>query len=290
MSRKKIAVTGATGQLGRELKKLSAADLHRDYTFLNRSVLPLENLGALRDYFSANEFDYCINCGAYTAVDKAEADSGNAFVINGEAPGIIAAALADYHGTMIQLSTDYVFDGSSETPLTENGITAPLNVYGASKLQGEKEALANNAQTLVIRTSWVYSEYGHNFVKTMMRLMKEKTSIQVVDDQEGSPTYAGDLAAAILKIIASGKIIPGIYHYSNEGKASWFDFATAIKKETGSACIVQPVGSAHYPTPAKRPRYSLLDKSKIKKNYGLTIPGWQESLSHCIDALKSGQV
>jgi len=222
-------------------------------------------------------------------VDKAEADSGNAFVINGEAPGVIAAALADYHGTMIQLSTDYVFDGSSEIPLTENGPTAPLNVYGASKLQGEKESLANNAQTLVIRTSWVYSEYGHNFVKTMMRLMKEKTSIQVVDDQEGSPTYAGDLAAAILKIIASGKIIPGIYHYSNEGKASWFDFATAIKKETGSACIVQPVGSSNYPTPAKRPRYSLLDKSKIKKNYGLTIPAWQESLFHCIDALKSGQ-
>ncbi|MEO6961814.1 MAG: dTDP-4-dehydrorhamnose reductase, partial [Puia sp.] len=210
--------------------------------------------------------------------------------INGEAPGILARLLAQQGGKLIQLSTDYVFDGQSDKALDESAPTRPVNIYGASKLKGEQAAMTNNPDTLVIRTSWLYSAFGNNFVKTMIRLMKTKESIQVVSDQLGSPTYAADLARAILEILSAEKFIPGIYHYSNTGETSWFGFAEEIKKITGSICTIVPVASSGYPTAAKRPAYSLLDKSKIKRDYALSIPEWKTSLAHCLDILLKSEM
>jgi dTDP-4-dehydrorhamnose reductase len=219
-------------------------------------------------------------------VDKAETEKEKAFAINATAAGYIAGLLAEKKIPLIQISTDYVFDGNSANPLTEMAITDPINIYGASKREGEKLIIQNNPLSIIIRTSWLYSAFGNNFVKTMIRLMKEKTTIQVVNDQKGSPTYAGDLAAAILKIIDGDHFKTGIYHYSNEGETTWFEFAMEIKRLTGSTCEVLPVSSSGYPTPARRPAYSLMDKSKIRRDYGLHIPDWKASLAICIDLLK----
>lgn len=203
-------------------------------------------------------------------------------MINAEAAGVLATVCKEYHTKFIHLSTDYVFDGLGTTPYKENGITNPQNVYGASKLEGEKLAVQFDPRTVIIRTSWLYSTFGKNFVKTMLRLMAEKNEISIVNDQTGSPTYAADLARALLQVIASGKWKPGTYHYSNEGAITWFDFAVAIKEMTNSKCSIRPIPTAGYETPAKRPVYSVLDTSKITAVYGIQIKYWKDSLRECL--------
>jgi dTDP-4-dehydrorhamnose reductase len=286
MGNKKILVTGANGQLGRELQTLAVSFPTLDFTFTDRSLLPVGDAARVKAFFALYPTDFCINCAAYTAVDKAETEKEEAFRINGQAVGVLAAACRDTGARLIHISTDYVFDGLSATPLKENDPTGPISVYGASKLEGEimaRTLLPNDS--LIIRTSWVYSEFGNNFVKTMLRLMKERPSINVVSDQVGSPTYAADLAAAIAQIIVAPSFVPGIYNYSNEGQISWYEFALAIRDLSGSSCAVHPIPTTQYPTPAKRPAYSLLDKSLIRATYGVGIPKWQDSLVICLQRL-----
>jgi len=284
--KKRILVTGANGQLGQELQVLAATYPSFSFVFADRGLLPVDDPDRIAAFFQTNPPDWCINCAAYTAVDKAESEREAAFRINGDAPGWLAAACRSAGALFIHVSTDYVFDGSSSTPLKEDDKTAPINTYGASKLKGEENALREYPDgALVIRTSWVYSEFGNNFVRTMIRLMTERPAISVVDDQIGSPTYAADLAAAILRIVSGDRWVPGIYNYSNEGEISWYDFALAIRGLIGSNCQVSPIPSVRYPTPARRPHYSLLDKGLIKKTYGLSVPAWRESLETCISHL-----
>jgi dTDP-4-dehydrorhamnose reductase len=285
MEREKILITGANGQLGNELRVASAAYPQYDFVFLSREDLPLHDPERFGAIFEAHRPSCCIHCAAYTAVDKAETEKDLAFLINGEAVGLLAAACRSYHTRLVHISTDYVFDGQSATPLREGDPTGPVNIYGASKLLGEELALRENPATVILRTSWVYSSFGHNFVKTMIRLMREKESIRVIDDQIGSPTYAADLAGAILAIVSGGIFVPGIYHYSNEGQISWYEFALAIREKTGSTCRIEPIPSSEYPTPARRPHYSLLNKSLIKNTYGLSIPDWSSSLEVCLQKL-----
>jgi len=279
----KILVTGANGQLGRELQVLATSFAALDFLFFDRAALSIADPDAINTFFARERPAYCINCAAYTAVDKAESEKESAYLINGDAVGYLAAACHNTGARLIHISTDYVFDGHSATPLKEGDPTGPVSVYGASKLEGERQALQHHPEgTLIIRTSWVYSEFGNNFVRTMIRLMKERPSINVVSDQVGSPTYAADLAAAILHIINAPSFIPGLYHYSNEGRISWYEFALAIREGIGSTCEVHPISTDQYPTPAKRPRFSLLDKSLIRSTYHLTIPEWRPSLVTCI--------
>jgi dTDP-4-dehydrorhamnose reductase len=282
MDKTKIIVTGANGQLGRELQAAAPGFPGADIVFLSRADLPIEKMACTDRLFRDLQPAWCINCAAYTAVDKAESEKEEAFRVNGQAVGQLAAMCKSIHARLLHISTDYVFDGHSATPLKEGDPTGPLNVYGESKLLGEQLAMEHNDATVIIRTSWVYSCFGSNFVKTMLRLMREKDSLRVVDDQIGSPTYAADLADAILHIITGSVFVPGIYHYSNLGQISWYEFALAIKDLTGSACRVDPVPASQYPTPARRPHYSLLDKSLIQKTYGLTIPAWKDSLAKCL--------
>jgi dTDP-4-dehydrorhamnose reductase len=282
----RVAVTGSNGQLGKELARIADSHPRLQFTFLSRETFSLEEPKKIKTWLEQNLADIFIHCAAYTAVDKAESEKEKVFQVNAVAPGLIASLLSKNKTKLIYLSTDYVFDGTSSIPLTELAATNPINLYGASKLEGERLVIQNNPFTQIIRTSWLYSAQGNNFVKTMMRLMKERESVSVVQDQKGSPTYAGDLAEAIIQMLESDHFIPGIYHYSNEGQTNWFEFAVEIKKLSGSACNILPVPSSGYPTPAKRPAYSLMDKSKIKKDYGLNIPDWQTSLAICIDLLK----
>ena len=231
--------------------------------------------------------DYLINCAAYTAVDKAETDKELAFAINADAVKYLAQACTDSGVKFIHISTDYVFNGNGKEPYKENDALSPINVYGESKLKGEKEAIAGNRDVIIIRTAWVYSAYGSNFVKTMLRLMKSKREINVVADQVGSPTYAHDLAEAILQIISSGKWVEGIYHFTNNGVISWFDFANEIKNLTSLDCKVNPIPTEKYPTPAKRPKYSVLDKTKIQQTFGIKLKDWKESLKKCLSKMPS---
>jgi len=278
-----VIVTGANGQLGRELQVLAKTLPQYDFIFADRSQLPIEDQRQVDAFFATHQPAWCINCAAYTAVDKAESDKDAAFRINGDAPGYLAAACHRHSARLIHISTDYVFDGNSAVPLKESDPTGPINIYGASKLAGEQKAMENNpGATVVIRTAWVYSQFGNNFVKTMIRLMKERPAINVVDDQLGSPTYAADLAAAIVGIIAYPRFTPGIYHYSNEGQITWYQFALAIRERIGSACTVNPIPSSQFPTPAKRPHYSLLDKTLIRNTYQLAIPAWETGLETCL--------
>jgi dTDP-4-dehydrorhamnose reductase len=282
----RIAITGSNGQMGRELARIAPDYPSHQFTFLTRGTFPLDEPDKMENWLSLHPVDIFIHCAAYTAVDKAESEQEKAFRVNAKAPGLIASLLAEKKSRLIYLSTDYVFDGRSSVPLTEEAATHPVNIYGASKLEGEHLVLLNNPLTQVIRTSWLYSAYGNNFVKTMIRLMKERESVQVVRDQAGSPTYAGDLAGAIMYILESDHFIPGIYHYSNEGETNWYEFALEIKRLTGSMCDVLPVPSDGFPTAAKRPAYSLMNKSKIKQLYGLDIPEWQTSLASCVELIK----
>ena len=280
-----ILVTGSNGQLGKELQQLAVVYPQYKFVFASREDLKLHHFPLVENFFLATKPQYCINCAAYTAVDKAESEKDMAMLVNGEAVGHLAAICKKYQTKLIHISTDYVFDGESETPYKEDDTTNPKNVYGASKLLGEQLCMKENADSIIIRTSWVYSSFGHNFVKTMMRLMSERNEINVVSDQIGSPTYAADLAKTILDIIASGKWESGIYHYSNEGKISWYEFAVAIKELTGSNCSINPIPTSAYPTPAKRPHYSLLDKERIKAVFQITVPPWKSSLQRCIAAI-----
>ena len=281
---KKILVTGAGGQLGRELRTLAGQS--PEFIFADRDTLPVDDPAGIAKAFAAHRPAYCINCAAYTAVDKAESDKETAYRINGDGPGYLADACREYNARLIHISTDYVFPGDSAIPLKENDPTGPVNTYGASKLEGERQCLEKYPQgSVIIRTAWVYSEFGNNFVKTMIRLMKERPAINVVNDQIGSPTYAADLAAAILAIVSAGKFTPGIYHYSNEGSISWYQFALAIRDKIGSVCTVNPIPTSSYPTPAARPQYSLLDKTHIRQIYNLTIPNWEASLDTCLSRL-----
>ena len=290
MDKPVILVTGSNGQLGKELKEI--ADNYSQYVFVfaSREDLKLHHFGLVENFFIATKPQYCINCAAYTAVDKAESEQDMAMLVNGEAVGNLAAICKKYQTKFIHISTDYVFDGESETPYKEEDATGPINTYGKSKLLGEQLCMKEDADAIIIRTSWVYSSFGHNFVKTMMRLMNERNELNVVSDQIGSPTYAADLADTILTIINNCQLsivnwLPGIYHYSNEGKISWFEFAQTIKVLIGSKTIVHPILTAEYPTPARRPHYSLLNKEKIKSVYHISVPDWKDSLASCVDLL-----
>lgn len=284
-----ILVTGFNGQLGNEIKVLSKKNSSYKFLFVSRAELSIENKEALQKYFSEHSINYCINCAAYTAVDKAESEKEIAFLINADAVGWLATICLQYQTKLIHISTDYVYDGRVHVPLKEENAVGPVNVYGSSKLKGEKLALNNNPSALIIRTSWVYSSFGNNFVKTMLRLFREKEEINVINDQTGSPTYAADLAFVIMEFIEKfqqGETFSGIVNYSNSGITNWYEFAKEIKLLVNSNCRINPISTYSYPTPAKRPLYSVLDTSKIKNLLQLEIPSWQESLKKCIDILE----
>jgi dTDP-4-dehydrorhamnose reductase len=286
----KILVTGSNGQLGKELKKTAASFPQFDFIFLSKEDLPIHHFEMVRHYFNTYQPDYCINCAAYTAVDRAEQEKDRAFQINGEAAGVLAAVCKEHHTKLIHISTDYVFDGTATVPYKEDSPTNPQSVYGESKLEGEKQVIQFNPESIIIRTSWVYSEYGKNFVKTMLKLIKEKSEISVVDDQVGSPTYAADLADVILQIIIfniqhSTLNIQGVYHFSNNGIISWYDFAVAIKELTNSNCKINPIVTSQYPTPAKRPAYSVLNNAKIQQSFGVNLKDWKFSLAVCLQRI-----
>ncbi len=283
-----ILVTGANGQLGNELQNIALQFPAHSFLFATREELPVDDFEATAKYFSAHAIGYCINCAAYTAVDKAEAEKDRAFLMNAGATGNLANVCKLHNVQLIHISTDYVFDGTSKQPYKETDQPCPVGVYGESKLKGEELALQNNPFTIIIRTAWLYSSFKNNFVKTMLRLMKEKDSVNVVNDQFGCPTYAADLAEAIMQIISSGKSKenPGIYHFTNAGITNWYEFASAIKELTHSHCNVNPIPTSQYPTPAKRPQYSVLDTSKIKQTFNLIIPGWEDSLQRCLQLLR----
>jgi len=281
---RKIFVSGSNGQLGSELQEIARQFKEFQFVFFSRAELSITDRAALEKMFILHRPSYFINCAAYTAVDKAEKEKEIAEEINGHAVGAIATLCSQYDCRLIHISTDYVFNGKASTPLKEDDPVDPVNAYGDSKLMGERLAM-QHTDAVIIRTSWVYSKYGNNFVKTMKRLMGEKESISVVHDQVGSPTYAADLATAIMEIITSGKWEPGIYNYSNSGVISWFDFANEIKKQLHSKCEVCPIPTSQFPTPAKRPAYSVLDKEKIQSVYNIKAREWKESLKECIDKL-----
>ena len=284
---KTILVTGANGQLGSEMQVITIAYPNYNFLFVTKDKLAIDDEEAVKQYFRDHKIDYCVNCAAYTAVDKAETEMEKALLINGTAVGNLAAICKLNNTQFIHISTDYVFDGTATSPYKEDNVVSPVNSYGATKLKGEELALQNNPASIIIRTSWVYSSFGNNFVKTMLRLMKEKEQISVVSDQVGCPTYAADLAAAIMQIITikNAEEKAGIYNYSNTGVINWHQFAVAIKELSGSKCLVNPIPSSQYPTPAKRPAYSVLDTSKIQKNFNILIPEWKDSLQKCLALL-----
>jgi dTDP-4-dehydrorhamnose reductase len=284
--KKNIIVVGGSGQLGQCLKEVvSSSKQVFNFEFLSRTELDCVNQEQTEAVFERYQPVYCINCAAYTAVDNAEEDQVNAFEINQLAVKQLAENCLKYGTTLIHISTDFVFDGSSSFPLTETLPTSPVNVYGLSKLKGEQEIEAVMREYYIIRTSWLYSEKANNFVKTMLRLSESRNELTVIYDQVGTPTYAMDLAAVILKIIANDPKLYGLYHYSNEGVASWYDFAKAVFELAEVNMKVLPVPSSAFVTKAKRPHYSVLDKTKIKAAFGIEIPYWRESLNRCIQNL-----
>ena len=280
-----ILITGCNGQLGNEMQLLEKENPQHQYFNTDVAQLDITNPKAIEEFVNNNAIDIIVNCAAFTAVDKAESSQELCHLLNAKAPEYLAAAVAKRGGYLVQVSTDYVFDGTNHTPYTEDEATCPNSVYGSTKLEGEKLAMAACANTMIIRTAWLYSTFGNNFVKTMIRLGQEKPELGVIFDQIGTPTYAGDLAAAIMAAINHG-IVPGIYHFSNEGVISWYDFTKAIHRIAGiTSCHVKPLHTAEYPTPAARPHYSVLDKTKIKQTYGIEIPYWEESLEKCVAKL-----
>ncbi len=286
--RKTILVTGANGQLGSEIRELVTAYSQFNFLLTNRETLSIAESDNLKSFFEKQQIDYCINCAAYTLVDKAEEEPEKAFLINADGAGNLALACRDHQTKLIHISTDYVYDGSRHEPLKEDDAVSPLNVYGWSKLKGEELILNHCPSSLVLRTSWVYSSFGNNFVKTILRLCKERDRLNVIDDQYGSPTYAADLAAVIMKFIEEAEVskdYSGIANYCNHGATTWYDFALAIKSLSNSSCEVSPISSNQYKTAAKRPAYSILDTSKIKGMLDLDIPSWKDSLSNCLKKL-----
>ncbi len=278
-----ILITGANGQLGRCLQLFEVH--YGGYSFLpmGREHLPLHDFALVDKVVESLKPSVIINAAAYTAVDKAEEDIETANLINGYAVGNLAASAKRTGAAFIHVSTDYVFDGKASMPYTENFPVNPVNAYGQSKLLGEQLAQQENPEAIIVRTSWVYSQFGSNFVKTMIRLMSNRDSIGVVNDQHGSPTYAVDLAEALLQVATfeSGPL-PGIYHFSNKGNITWYDFAIGVKREKNFSCEVKPISTGEFPTPAKRPFYSVLDCSKIQNTVGIRIKDWQPRLKHCL--------
>lgn len=281
----KILVTGAYGQLGNALQRELAGDNNIEAIFTDADSLDITDPTALDRFFEDNPVEIIVNCAAYTAVDKAESDDLKAAAINTAAVGNLGQVASKYGIKVIHISTDYVFSGESFRPYKENDEPYPQSIYGRTKLEGEGLLTSFCKDTIIIRTAWLYSEFGNNFVKTMLRLSGERDEINVVSDQIGSPTYAGDLASAIHTIISDKNWQPGIYHFTNEGVASWYDFTKAIFEIAGKSTRVNPIPTAQYPTPAKRPLYSVLSKNKIKQNYGITIPYWRDSLAECLKKL-----
>jgi len=283
---KQILVTGCKGQLGNEIQLLApkyAETCH--FFFTDKEELDITNRKAVYAFIEQNHISIVINCAAFTAVDKAEDNAELCDLLNHVAPGYLAEAVASVGGSMIQVSTDYVFDGTGCTPYKEDDATNPQTVYGRTKLAGEESVIRSCAGSMVIRTAWLYSTFGNNFVKTMIRLGKERDALGVVFDQIGSPTYARDLARSIMQIVDKG-IIPGVYHFTNEGVCSWYDFTRAIHRLEGiDSCKVNPIHTEDYPVPAQRPHYSVLDKSKIKETFGIDIRWWEDALKECIKEL-----
>ncbi len=280
-----ILITGCNGQLGNEIQLLQAQ--YAQHTWFNTDVneLDITDKAAIERFVETNEIDGIVNCAAYTAVDKAESDPQLARKLNADAPAFLAEAVAKRGGWMVQVSTDYVFNGTKHTPYVETDEPCPNSVYGQTKLEGEQAVSKLCPNAMIIRTAWLYSEFGNNFVKTMIRLGREREQLGVIFDQVGTPTYAHDLATAIMTAIDKG-IKPGVYHFSNEGVTSWYDFTKSIHRLSGiNTCQVSPLHTAEYPTPASRPAYSVLDKTKIKAAYGIEIPHWEESLAKCIAKL-----
>lgn len=278
----KILVTGANGQLGKSIRKVFSGDPTLEVIYTDVAELDITDREEVDHFIRENKLDFIINCAAYTAVDKAEKDDLRAAAINTGAVGNIAQAAARHKVKVIHISTDYVFNGENYRPYEENDEPYPRSIYGRTKLEGEGILTSFCTNSLIIRTAWLYSEFGGNFVASMLRLASERPSLNVVSDQIGSPTYAGDLAEAIHHIIKHDKWLPGIYHYTNEGVASWFDFSKAIFEIAGKKVEVNPIPSSQYPTPAKRPLYSVLGKMKIKNTYGVKIPYWRDSLKKCL--------
>ena len=281
----KILITGCNGQLGNEMQLLEKENPQHTYFNTDVAELDITSKEAIEAFVSENDIDGIANCAASTAVDKAEENQELCHLLNAVAPGYLAEAVGKRGGWMIQISTDYVFDGTNHTPYVETDPVCPNSVYGSTKLDGEKAVMAACEQSMIIRTAWLYSTFGNNFVKTMIRLGKEKPELGVIFDQIGTPTYARDLAVAIFAAINQG-VKPGLYHFSNEGVISWYDFTKAIHRIAGiTTCHVRPLHTEEYPTPAARPHYSVLDKTKIKQTYGLEIPYWEESLTECVRQL-----
>ena len=280
-----ILITGCNGQLGSEIRLLE--NNYPQYTFFNtdKDELDITNQLAVNDFINRHEIDGVVNCAAYTAVDKAETNQKLCTALNTEAPAYLAAAIDKRGGWIVQISTDYVFNGKKFTPYVETDTPCPDSVYGSTKLAGEFGVGKFCKRAMIIRTAWLYSTFGNNFVKTMLRLGSEREEIGVVFDQIGTPTYAHDLAVTILTAVENG-VKPGVYHYSNEGVCSWYDFTKTIHRIAGiTSCHVKPLHTAEYPTAAKRPAYSVLDKTKIKETYGMEIPYWEDSLAKCIKSL-----
>ena len=281
-----ILITGANGQLGNELRILSESYQRHTYFFTDIDELDITDEKSVFLFIRENNIKMVINAAAYTAVDNAEDNHKQSHAINSIAPRTLARAIQNRGGFMIHISTDYVFDGTKYKPYNENDLTSPASIYGATKLAGEDNVLENCRKSVIIRTSWLYSSFGNNFVKTMIRLGKERDKLGVVIDQIGSPTYAHDLAQVIFDIIEKG-FVRGIFHFANEGLCSWYDFAVTVHRLAGiTGCKVNPILTRDYPTKAKRPLYSVLDKTKIKETYDIEIPHWEESLIKCIEKLK----
>lgn len=282
-----ILITGANGQLGNEIKELSPLYKNLNFTFTDIGELDITNYQALGKFFSKNKFDCIINCASYTAVDKAESEKEQAVLLNSTAVKYLAEYVSKLNALFVHISTDYVFDGRNFKPYLESDLTNPKSIYGKTKLDGEVEVIFNSQKAIIFRTSWLYSSFGNNFVKTIMKAAKEKGSLNVVNDQIGNPTYAKDLAKVILDILPQYK--PNskfeIFNFSNEGVASWYDFAKEITEIAGIKCSITPVETKDYHTPAVRPLYSVLNKTKIKKQFGISIPYWKDSLKECIEKL-----
>ncbi len=285
----RILVTGANGQLGKEMHAILEQKCPGNTIYTDIDTLDITDRQALDDFIKENQITHIVNCAAFTAVDKAEAEQNLCYRINADAVQNLAMAAMNHNAKIIHISTDYVFDGTAYRPYTETDKVHPVSAYGTSKRKGEMALLSFCPEAIILRTAWLYSPHGHNFVKTMMKLGKEKPSLRVVFDQIGSPTSARDLAAAIYSILSARQWTPGIYHFSNEGAISWFDFAKAIHRIAGiDTCKVTPITTDDYPTAASRPHYSVLDKSKIKRTFGIEIPYWEDSLQTCIDEIITG--
>jgi len=289
-----ILVTGSKGQLGSELKKISSGFFGYDFVFTDIDILDITEALKTREFIRLKKPDWIINCAAYNYVDKAEDEKELAYKINAEGVKNLTDTITDTTCRLIHISTDYVFDGNSREPYRETDTPNPLSVYASSKLEGEKHAL-RHPWSMVIRTSWLYSVYGNNFVKTIIRKARENGHLKVVNDQKGSPTWASDLAEAIMKIVSDvnsneAAFNGGIYHYSNEGSCTWFEFAQAIIKLTGLDCTVEPVTTGEFPAKAVRPAFSVMSKKKIAENYGVKIPAWDVSLERCIRQMKKEKI